>query len=133
MAKKIEETTATGRRKRAVTAVRIRKGKGAIDVNGRPFDVYFPLEEMRRSILLPFERVGLNFGEYDLIFRCKGGGLQGQVEAARLGVSRALVAQDEGRRQDLKALGFLRRDPRRRERKKYGHKGARKSFQFSKR
>ncbi|MGE3954435.1 MAG: 30S ribosomal protein S9 [Parachlamydiales bacterium] len=130
--KKIEETVATGRRKRAVASVRLRKGSGKIDVNGKKMEEYFPLEFQRNLILSPFEKLELG-QDYDLIIRCKGGGLEGQATAARLGLSRALVAQDENRRGDLKALGYLRCDPRKRERKKFGHKGARKSFQFSKR
>jgi len=130
--KKIEEVTATGRRKRAVSAIRLRKGKGNVDVNGRPFEHYFPLEIQRQAILAPLSELDME-GKYDLIIRCKGGGIEGQVIATRLGVARALVAEVEDRRDDLRALGYLTRDPRRRERKKYGRKGARKSFQFSKR
>lgn len=130
--KKIEEVTATGRRKRAVAAVRLRRGSGVIDVNGRKFDEYFPLEIQRLAILAPISKLGLE-GNYDLLIRVDGGGVQGQTEAARLGIARALVKELDTRRADLKALGFLTRDARRRERKKYGHKGARKSFQYSKR
>ena len=130
---KIEEVTATGRRKRAVAAIRLRKGgTGKVDVNGREFDHYFPSDLQRRTILAPLEKLG-GVGNYDLIVRCKGGGIEGQVIAARLGIARALVKESEDRRPELKGEGFLTRDPRRRERKKYGRKGARKSFQFSKR
>ncbi|MBS0622757.1 MAG: 30S ribosomal protein S9 [Verrucomicrobia bacterium] len=132
MAKKIEEVTGTGRRKRAVAAIRMRPGSGKIEVNGREFENYFTLELQRNTVLAPLEEMKLN-GRYDLMIRTRGGGIDGQAVAARLGIARALVVEDETRRADLKALGFLRRDPRRRERKKYGHKGARKSFQFSKR
>ena len=128
----IQETTATGRRKTAVASVRLRPGNGKIDVNGRPFEQYFPLALQRSTILAPLEKVGLT-GQYDLIIRVKGGGLEGQATAARLGVTRALVKEDETKRPTFKALGFLTRDPRKRERKKYGHAGARKRFQFSKR
>lgn len=131
--KKIEEVTATGRRKRAVAAVRLRKGgSGHVDVNGRAFDEYFPLEIQRTAILAPLSKLGL-LGNYDLLIRVDGGGIQGQTEAARLGIARALVKELDARRADLKGLGYLTRDARRRERKKYGHKGARKSFQYSKR
>jgi len=130
--KKIEEVTATGRRKRAVSAVRLRKGTGKIDVNGRAFETYFPTELQREMILSPLVQM-VSPSDYDLILRCKGGGLQGQAVAARLGVARALVKEEEGRKADLKALGYLTRDARRRERKKFGRKGARKSPQFSKR
>jgi small subunit ribosomal protein S9 len=130
--KVIEEKTGTGRRKRAIAAVRLRPGTGKIDVNGREFDQYFPNTFQRQKILMPLKQLELE-GKYDLIIRAKGGGIDGQADAARLGIARALVSEQEDRRGDLKSLGFLRRDPRRRERKKYGHKGARKSFQFSKR
>lgn len=134
MAKKIEivEKTGTGRRKRAIAAVRLRPGTGKIDVNGRELNDYFPLDFQRQKILSPLKQLQVE-GSYDILIRAKGGGIDGQAEAARLGIARALVSEDEERRGDLKALGFLRRDPRRRERKKFGHKGARKSFQFSKR
>ena len=132
MAKKIEESLGTGRRKRAVAAVRLRRGSGKVDVNGREFDKYFTLQLQREAVLAPLKTMELE-GNYDIIIRTKGGGIDGQAAAARLGIARALVAEDETRRGDLKALGYLRRDPRRRERKKYGQKGARKSFQFSKR
>jgi len=130
--KKIEEVTATGRRKRAVAAVRLRPGSGKIDVNGRAFEEYFPLVLQRQTVLAPLEKLGLT-GQYDLVIRIKGGGLQGQTVASRHGITRALVAEDEQRRGELKALGYLTRDPRKRERKKFGQAGARKSFQFSKR
>ncbi len=131
--KQIEEVTATGRRKRAVAAVRLRKGgSGKIDVNGREFTTYFASELQRELILAPLSHLGSS-ADYDLILRCKGGGLQGQAVAARLGIARALVKEEEGRKGDLKALGYLTRDARRRERKKFGRKGARKSPQFSKR
>ncbi len=133
MAKKtIEEKTGTGRRKRAIAAVRLRPGTGKIEVNGRELDNYFPLDFQRQKILSPLKLLKVE-GSYDILIRAKGGGIDGQAEAARLGIARALVAENEEVRGDLKALGFLRRDPRRRERKKFGHKGARKSFQFSKR
>ena len=132
MAKKITEKTGTGRRKRAVAAVRLRPGTGKIDVNGRELENYFPLDFQRQKILSPLKQLEVE-GSYDIIIRAKGGGIDGQAEAARLGIARALVAENEEHRGNLKALGFLRRDPRRRERKKFGHKGARKSFQFSKR
>lgn len=130
--KKIAEIVATGRRKRSVASVRLRKGTGQVQVNGRAFEVYFPLELQRQSIMMPLEKIGLS-GEYDLIFRAKGGGIEGQVDAARLSLARALVSEAEERRGDLKSLGLLTRDPRKKERKKYGRAKARKSFQFSKR
>ncbi len=128
----IKEFLGTGRRKTAVASVRLRPGSGKILVNDRAFEQYFPLELQRRSILLPLEKFQVK-GNYDILVRVRGGGIEGQVIAARLGISRALVQEDETRRPDLKENGFLTRDSRKRERKKYGQKGARKRFQFSKR
>jgi small subunit ribosomal protein S9 len=128
----IEEIVATGRRKTAVASVRLRDGQGAIDVNGRTFEEYFPQELQRKSIMAPFEKLG-GYKKYDMIIRVKGGGVEGQAIAVRHGIARAIVSQDETQRQNLKALGYLTRDPRKRERKKYGRAGARKRFQFSKR
>ncbi len=121
-----------GRRKTSVASVRLRPGKGKIDVNGREFDSYFPLEIQRKTILMPFEKAG-NQGSYDMIVRVKGGGIEAQAIAMRLGLARALVHEDEGRRHNLKEAGLLTRDSRKKERKKYGHAKARKRFQFSKR
>lgn len=129
---KVNEQLGTGRRKTAVASVRLRPGTGKIDVNGRKFEDYFPLELQRRAILSPLEKVS-SPERYDLIIRVKGGGIQGQVIASRLGIARALVLEDAERRHDLKVVGYLTRDPRKRERKKYGLAGARKRFQFSKR
>ncbi len=128
----LEEWVATGRRKTAVSAVRLRPGSGSIDINGTEFEKYFPTEMQRRTIMAPLKELDLE-GQYDLIIRAKGGGIEGQCIATRLGIARALVKIDEARRGSLKAPGFLTRDPRKRERKKYGRAGARKSFQFSKR
>jgi len=128
----VHERIATGRRKTAVASVRIRPGSGKVDVNGRKFEEYFPLELQRRTILAPFEKF-TSPEQYDIIIRVKGGGIQGQVIATRLGISRALVLEDDRRRQELKSLGYLTRDSRKKERKKYGLAGARKRFQFSKR
>ena len=127
-----KESIGTGRRKTAVASVRLRKGNGIIDVNGRMLEEYFPLQIQRDSILSPLLRFS-DPKKYDLIIRVKGGGIEGQAIAARLGLSRALVAEDETVRSELKSLGFLTRDPRKREREKYGRAGARKRFQFSKR
>jgi len=129
---KLEEHVATGRRKRAVSSVRLRPGSGKINVNGRDFDTYFPLEIQRNTILSPLSMIDSE-NDYDIIIRVNGGGIEGQVIASRLGVARALVLQNEARRHDFKVEGYLTRDPRKKERKKYGHKKARKSFQFSKR
>ncbi len=129
---KVNEKLGTGRRKTSVASVRLRPGTGKIDINGRAFEEYFPLALQRQEILSPITKVASK-ERYDLIIRVKGGGIQGQVIASRLGIARALVSEDEDRRHDLKALGYLTRDPRKRERKKYGLAGARKRFQFSKR
>lgn len=130
--KKSEEITSTGRRKTAVSAVRMRPGTGKVDINGRPFEEYFPLELQRNLVLAPLTHAQ-KVGKYDLIIRVKGGGIEGQAEATRLGISRCLVKEDESLRPDLKELGYLTRDSRKKERKKYGLAGARKRFQYSKR
>lgn len=131
-AKEIEEFLGTGRRKTAVASVRLRPGTGQVDINGRTFSDYLPLEVQRQTILSALEKVGCK-DRYDAVIRVKGGGIEGQVIAIRLGVARALVSESEERRHDLKSCGYLTRDSRAKERKKYGQKGARKRFQFSKR
>lgn len=130
--KEIEEFIGTGRRKTSVASVRIRPGAGKVDINGREFNNYLPLELQRETVLSPLTKVA-KAENYDMIVRVKGGGIEGQVIAIRLGLARALVEEDQERRQDLKVLGYLTRDSRKKERKKYGLKGARKRFQFSKR
>lgn len=127
-----EEFVATGRRKRAVASVRLRQGTGNVRVNGRPIERYFQLQIQQDSILSPLKEINL-LEKYDLVIRVSGGGIEGQVIATRLGLARALVKEEEERRSSLKAVGYLTRDPRKRERKKYGRAGARKRFQFSKR
>jgi len=122
----------TGRRKRAVARVFLRPGKGQIVVNHRPFEQYFPTEATRavaRQPLLATETAD----KFDVLVLTDGGGLNGQAGAVRLGIARALVEFNSELRAKLKDLGFLTRDPRTHERKKYGQKGARKRFQFSKR
>jgi len=122
----------TGRRKRSVARVFLRPGKGEIEVNGRAFENYFPTESSRALVgkrLGPTEPTD----KFDLLILADGGGVAGQAGAARLGISRALVEFNAELRSRLKKLGFLTRDPRAHERKKYGQKGARKRFQFSKR
>ena len=128
-----KEYIGTGRRKTAVASVHLRPGTGKIDVNGRPLESYFPLIIQRETILSPLKTCHLALDKYDLVVRIKGGGVEGQVVAARLGLARALVGEDEVRRADLKTEGYLTRDSRKKERKKYGRAGARKRFQFSKR
>lgn len=128
----LEETVATGRRKTAVASVRLRSGNGQVDINGRSLEEYFPLEIQRRTVFAPFEKMGGN-SRYDMIIRVKGGGVEAQAVAIRLGLARALVENDENLRHDFKSHGYLTRDSRKKERKKYGRAGARKRFQFSKR
>jgi small subunit ribosomal protein S9 len=128
----VEETLATGRRKTAVASIRLRSGNGQIDINGRKLEEYFPLEIQRKTVFSPLEKVGGN-GRYNMIIRVRGGGIEAQAVAIRLGLARALVQNDENLRPDFKAQGYLTRDSRKRERKKYGRAGARKRFQFSKR
>ncbi|NGX57372.1 MAG: 30S ribosomal protein S9 [Chlamydiae bacterium] len=130
--KKIEEFVATGRRKTAVASVRLRPGTGKIDINKRSLEEYFPVEFQRKNLLSPLEKLDRQ-GNYDLLIRVKGGGIEAQGTAIRLGISRALVIEDESRRSELKGLGYLTRDPRKKERKKYGLAGARKRYQYSKR
>jgi small subunit ribosomal protein S9 len=129
---KIQEHIGTGRRKTAVASVRLRPGSGNVIVNGKKFETHFPLEIQRQSVLSPLAKLDAK-ERYDLLIRVSGGGIQGQVIAARLGIARALVGENAGCRQDLKSMGYLTRDPRKRERKKYGLAGARKRFQFCKR
>ncbi len=122
----------TGRRKTSVARIFLRSGKGAITVNGRPFEQYFVTEASRavvRQVLLATEMAD----KFDIIILADGGGSAGQAGAARLGIARALLEFNSELRPKLKQLGLLTRDPRAHERKKYGQKGARKRFQFSKR
>lgn len=128
----VEETVAVGRRKTAVASVRLRSGKGNIDINGRKLEQYFTSDIQRKKVFAPFENIGGN-GRYDMIIRVKGGGVEAQAVAIRLGLSRALVSNNEELRHGFKEHGYLTRDPRKKERKKYGLAGARKRFQFSKR
>jgi len=122
----------TGRRKRSVARVFLRPGKGDIKVNGRSFENYFPTESSRAMVRQPLSATE-TMEKFDLLILADGGGVAGQSGAARLGISRALVEFNAELRSRLKKLGFLTRDPRAHERKKYGQKGARKRFQFSKR
>ncbi len=123
---------ATGKRKTAVARVRLQPGNGTITVNGRSLEDYFPREVARMIIHQPFETVS-GMGRYDIRANIKGGGLSGQADALRHGIARALEKFDEGNRGALKKKGMLTRDARKKERKKYGQKGARARFQFSKR
>jgi small subunit ribosomal protein S9 len=129
---KTQDIIGIGRRKKAVSSVRLRPGKGTINVNGKKIDEYFPLAYQQEKILDPMKRFG-KIDSYDIIIRAKGGGIEAQITATRLGIARALVKKDESLRKELKELGFLTRDPRKKERKKYGLAGARKRYQYSKR
>jgi small subunit ribosomal protein S9 len=122
----------TGRRKSSVARVFLRPGSGGARVNGRELSDYFPTATMRQLIVQPLEAVELN-GRFDITATVRGGGPAGQAGAIRLGIARALLEYDVELRKKLKKLGFLSRDARIHERKKYGQKGARKRFQFSKR
>jgi small subunit ribosomal protein S9 len=124
--------TATGRRKESVARVRLRVGTGKIKANKREFEDYFPRETLRILVGQPFQVTGTT-GKYDVFATLDGGGVSGQAGALRHGISRALLKVDENLRTALKRAGFLTRDPRAKERKKYGQKRARKNFQFSKR
>ncbi len=122
----------TGRRKTSVARVYLRQGTGEINVNGRPVNSYFMRKALERMILQPFEITDTG-GKFDIYANIRGGGLSGQAAALLHGISRALVTLDHKYRVPLKRAGFLTRDPRMVERKKYGRPGARKRFQFSKR
>ena len=122
----------TGRRKSSVARVRLYPGTGKITINGRDIDDYFGLETLKLIINQPFGVTG-TAGKFDIVANVRGGGISGQAGAIRHGVSRALLLADESYRTLLKKSGFLTRDPRMKERKKYGLKAARRAPQFSKR
>ncbi len=122
----------TGRRKSSVARVRIVPGTGAITINGRSIDDYFGLETLKLIVNQPFG-VTDTIGKFDIIANVRGGGFSGQAGAIRHGLSRALLQADESYRPALKKAGFLTRDSRMKERKKYGLKAARRASQFSKR
>lgn len=122
----------TGRRKTAVARVRLRKGTGKVTINGRSFEDYFPVERHRLMIEAPLKATGV-FGEVDIWVRATGGGVNGQAGAVILGVARAIQALHPEQHGALSDGGYLTRDDRMVERKKYGHRKARRSFQFSKR
>ena len=122
----------TGRRKSSIARVRLYPGSGKITINGRDIDDYFGLETLKLVINQPFG-ITNTVGKYDIVANVKGGGISGQAGAIRHGVSRALLLADDSYRTLLKKAGFLTRDPRMKERKKYGLKAARRASQFSKR
>ncbi|MFA0960993.1 30S ribosomal protein S9 [Roseivirga sp. BDSF3-8] len=121
-----------GRRKTSVARLYLSQGNGNITVNGRELKEYFPFEILQTIVKQPLNKVEV-VGDYDLKLNVNGGGLKGQAEAIRLAVSRALCEVNEEFRSPLKSEGFLTRDPRMVERKKYGRRKARRRFQFSKR
>ena len=122
----------TGRRKKSIARVRLYPGTGSITVNGKNVDDYFGLETLKLIMAQPFG-VTETTGKFDVVANVAGGGLSGQAGAIRHGIARALVVADAENRPALKKAGFLTRDPRMKERKKYGLKGARRAPQFSKR
>jgi small subunit ribosomal protein S9 len=122
----------TGRRKTSVARVRVKAGAGAFEVNGKGFDVYFPTDAMRVIAKGPLKATGAA-DRFDVFVNVAGGGPLGQAGAVRLGVARALLKADETLEPALREGGFLTRDARMKERKKYGQRGARRRFQFSKR
>jgi small subunit ribosomal protein S9 len=129
---KTPEFLGTGRRKTSVARVRLSSGTGKITVNGRAFDNYFPVDFLRMQALQPLTVTG-TADKFDVRVNVSGGGPNGQAGAVRHGIARALLTADANLRPTLKAEGLLTRDPRMKERKKYGQPGARKRFQYSKR
>ena len=122
----------TGRRKKSIARVRLYPGTGSVTINGRDIDDYFGLETLKLIVNQPFAVTG-TAGKFDIVCTAVGGGISGQAGAIRHGVARALLLVDESYRTLLKKEGFLTRDPRMKERKKYGLKAARRASQFSKR
>lgn len=127
-----KQTNSVGRRKEAVTRVFISRGTGSITVNDKDYKQYFSLVYLQNQVVRPLQTVEAA-DKYDVKINAAGGGVKGQAEAAMLGIARVLVDLNPEYRPALKAAGLLKRDPRSVERKKFGHKKARKSFQFSKR
>ena len=123
---------ATGKRKTAISRTWLTPGEGEIIINNRPADVYFPIESLRNQMVEPLKLTN-TLGSYNIKATVIGGGISGQAEAVRHGITKALIASDPDLRLSLKKAGFVKRDPRVKERKKYGQRGARARFQFSKR
>lgn len=128
----MSQTQSIGRRKTSTARIYLKKGSGKITVNKRGFEEYFPLLDTRNLVMSPLKVAGME-GEYDIIITVRGGGQTGQSVAAQHGIARAIVEIDPEKRAVLKPHGFLTRDDRMVERKKYGQPKARKRFQFSKR
>jgi small subunit ribosomal protein S9 len=129
----MEQINAIGRRKASVARVYLMQGTGNITVNGKDYKVYFPQHHIQPAVVQPFGIIGVDNAIYDIRVNVNGGGIKGQAEAIRMGISRALVKLNEDFRTPLKSQKMLTRDARVVERKKYGKPKARKSFQFSKR
>src|SRR5919112_3431722 len=127
-----KQKNGVGRRKEAVTRVFLSKGSGNITVNDKDYKVYFPLVYLQNQVERPLKTIEAA-DKFDVKINAAGGGVKGQAEAAMLGIARVLVEVNADFRPALKAAGLLRRDPRSVERKKFGHKKARRSYQFSKR
>ncbi len=127
-----EMYAATGRRKRSVARVRLVPGSGSVKVNGKPVDKYFSVQSVITEIFAPFKSTETD-GKFDVFVNVNGGGFRGQAEAIRHGIARALLQYEESLRPTLKKEGFLTRDPREKERKKYGLHRARKARQYRKR
>ena len=127
-----KQTNGVGRRKEAVTRVFVSKGEGKITVNDKDYKVYFPLVYLQNQVERPLKTVDV-LNKFDIKINAAGGGVKGQAEAAMLGIARVLLEINPEFRPALKAAGLLKRDPRSVERKKFGHKKARRSYQFSKR
>ena len=123
---------ATGKRKSAIARTWLTPGSGEISINNRPVEAYFPVESLRTELLEPFKLTNTT-GSFDVKVSVRGGGIAGQAGAVRHGITKALILTDADLRIPLKKAGFVKRDPRVKERKKYGQKGARARFQFSKR
>ena len=128
----LQTAISTGRRKEAVARVRLFPGSGKILVNGKPAEEYFPRQPLQAMLHQPLKAANAE-GRFDIVATVIGGGTSGQAGAIRHGIARALSVSDESARPKLHKEGLLTRDPRMKERKKYGHKRARKSFQYSKR
>jgi len=127
-----EMYAATGRRKRSVARVRLVPGSGSVKVNGKPVDKYFSVQSVITEIFAPFKSTETD-GKFDVFVNVNGGGFRGQAEAIRHGIARALLQYEDSLRPTLKKEGFLTRDPREKERKKYGLHRARKARQYRKR
>jgi small subunit ribosomal protein S9 len=127
-----KQKNAVGRRKEAVTRVFISKGEGKITINDKDYKEYFPLVYLQNQVEAPIKTADVN-GKFDIVVNAQGGGIKGQAEATKLAIARALLEVNPEYRPVLKAAGLLKRDPRGVERKKFGHKKARRSYQFSKR